>query len=301
MPDNVIHTLDLKFMGTPGTIAAYLVPHSHGAALVECGPGSTLPSLLSALEGFGYSPSDITDVFLTHIHLDHAGAAGWLAQQGARVHVHPVGAPHLRDPEKLLSSAARIYGDMMNSLWGEFLPVPEAQLSVLADGEVVAVGSLHFLAINTPGHADHHFAYLFEDVLFSGDIGGVRLESVRHIRLPMPPPEFHIEKWYLSLERLCQESFTRIAPTHFGLHSDPDWHIEAVKRALDEVGNWMEFVCPDNPSFEELNTQYLEWSLQRSKREGVDQASIQAYETANPSWMSTHGIQRYWQKYRQFS
>ncbi len=298
MAEKTIHTLDLNFMGFPGTIAAYLIPHSHGAALVECGPGSTLPSLLVALEELGYSPADITDVLLTHIHLDHAGAAGWLSRQGARIHVHPVGAPHLRDPEKLLSSAARIYGDMMETLWGEFLPVPDQQLSVLSDGKVVKVNGLQFLAIDTPGHADHHFAYLHEDVLFSGDICGVRLEAVRHIRLPMPPPEFHLEKWYRSLERLRLESFARIATTHYGIHTDPDWHLTAVARALDAVGNWMKSILPQNPTFDELDAQFQEWTLQRSLQEDVDQATIQAFETANPTWMSTHGIQRYWRKYR---
>ena len=299
MPENIIHTLDLNFMGLPGTIAAYLLPHRSGAVLVECGPGSTVPALRSGFEQHGYSPADITDLLLTHIHLDHAGAAGWLARQGARVHVHSVGAPHLLNPEKLLSSAARIYGDMMDTLWGEFLPVPDEQLSVLSDGEVVEIDDLRFRAIDTPGHADHHFAYLHEDVLFSGDIGGVRLGGVRHIRLPMPPPEFHLERWYLSLERLRQESFTRIAPTHFGIHTDAEWHLATVQQDLDEVRDWMENLLPQNPAFEELNTRFLDWTRQRSTREGVDQATIQAYETANPSWMSTYGVQRYWSKYRQ--
>lgn len=299
MSNNIIHTLDLHFMGMPGTIAAYLIPHRHGVALIESGPGSTLPALLSGLAAHGYAPADITDLFLTHIHLDHAGAAGWLARQGARVHVHPVGAPHLRNPEKLLSSAARIYGDLMDTLWGEFLPVPEPRLSVLSDGDIIEINDLRICAIDTPGHADHHFAYLFEDTLFSGDIGGVRLENVRHIRLPMPPPEFCLEKWCLSLERIREEPFARIAPTHFGLHSDPDWHLSALRQSLDDIGNWMESTLPEDPSFEELNDKFLAWTLQRSQNEGVDQATIQVYETANPSWMSTYGIQRYWRKYRQ--
>ena len=299
MPENSIHTLDLNFMGLPGAIAAYLLPHRHGAVLVECGPGSTLPYLCAALKAHGYSPADITDVLVTHIHLDHAGAAGWLARQGARVHVHPVGAPHLRNPDKLLTSAQRIYGDMLDTLWGEFLAAPADRLSVLSDGEVVEIDGLRFLALDTPGHADHHFAYLHGDTLFSGDIGGVRLAGIRHIRLPMPPPEFHLEKWVLSLERLERESFTRIATTHYGIHNDSAWHLGALRRTLVEVRDWMEAHLPFDPPLEELNTQFLAWARQRSERDGVDQVVLQAYETANPSWMSTHGIQRYWRKYRQ--
>jgi glyoxylase-like metal-dependent hydrolase (beta-lactamase superfamily II) len=293
-----IHTLDLKFMGIPRTIACYLIPHENGAVLVESGPGSTLPALRDALKAHGLAPADITDVLLTHIHLDHAGAAGWLSRQGARIHVHPVGAPHMLNPEKLLASARRIYGDMMETLWGEFLPVPEERLSVLHDGELLEIEGLRFRAIDTPGHAEHHFAYLFEDVCFSGDIGGVRLPGTKHIRLPMPPPEFRLEKWRKSLARLQEEQFTRIAPTHFGLFSDPDWHLGALEQALDEVDEWMEIIMPEEPEIERLKEDVTEWARERSLEDGVDPKIIEAYETANPSWMSAYGIQRYWRKFR---
>src|SRR3989337_916816 len=133
----MIIALDLEFQGKSGVIAAYLLPHTRGAALIETGPGSTQATLIRRLSDHGYNPSDITDVLLTHIHLDHAGAAGWLARQGARIYVHANGAPHLLDPEKLLSSAARIYGDQMETLWGEFLPVPGERLSIVYDGDVI--------------------------------------------------------------------------------------------------------------------------------------------------------------------
>ena len=127
--EGTIDTLDLNFCGFAGAIAAYLISHAHGAVLVECGPGSTVAALWKRrCSGMGLKTGDITDVLLTHIHLDHAGAAGWLARQGARIHVHPVGAPHLINPEKLLASASRIYGDSMQTLWGDFLPVPEDHL-----------------------------------------------------------------------------------------------------------------------------------------------------------------------------
>src|SRR5512135_1743102 len=116
-------TLDLNFQGKTQAIAAYLVRHSGGAILIESGPGSTRAALQAGLAANGLSVSDITHVLLTHIHLDHAGAAGWLARQGAEIYVHPVGAPHLLNPGKLLASAGRIYGDKMETLWGEFLPV----------------------------------------------------------------------------------------------------------------------------------------------------------------------------------
>ena len=197
-----------------------------------------------------------------------------------------------------LASAGRIYGDLMHTLWGEFLPVPEGQLSVLQDGGVVDVNGLSLRALDTPGHANHHFVYLFEDVCFSGDIGGVRIGEAPHLRLPMPPPEFNLEKWRQSLVRLRSEKFSRIAPTHFGLYADPDWHLSAVQDALDEVEAWMEAVLPQSLPVEVLNDRFLEWTRNRSLSAGLPPDLLGIYEAANPSWMSTQGILRYWEKYR---
>jgi glyoxylase-like metal-dependent hydrolase (beta-lactamase superfamily II) len=298
MPTSDIHTLDLCFSGIPGTIASYLIPHTKGAVLVECGPSSTLPALIDGLKAHGFRPTDITDVLVTHIHLDHAGAAGWFARQGAHIHVHPAGAPHLRDPEKLLSSARRIYGDMMDCLWGEFLPVPPEQLSIPENGGGFEIEGLYFQSIDTPGHADHHYVYIFEDVCFSGDIAGVRLSGYKHTRLPMPPPDLHLAKWRLSLKRLFDLPIQRIAPTHFGIFPDAAWHLVEAAKALDEVEAWIEATLPTDPPIEVLNKQFIEWSRNRSLEEGIQQEVIDEYETVNPSWMSSNGIQRYWRKFR---
>jgi glyoxylase-like metal-dependent hydrolase (beta-lactamase superfamily II) len=297
MPSQDIFTIDLHFMGLPGTIASYLIPHAHGAILVECGPSSTLPALQAGLNGHGFSVDDVTDVLLTHIHLDHAGAAGWLARQGAHIYVHPVGAPHLRDPEKLLASAQRIYGDAMQTLWGEFLPVPPECLLVPQNGDDIEIGDLRFKAVDTPGHADHHFAYLLDDLCFSGDIGGVRLAGFRHIRLPMPPPELHLGKWRQSLERLSGLPIRRIVPTHFGIFEDAEWHLKAALEALNEVEAWIKANMPSDPPFDELNEQFVAWARRRSMEAGIPPKVIDAFEAANPSWMSSSGIQRYWKKY----
>ena len=299
MAEPKIYTLDLNFMGMPGAIASYLIPHAHGAVLVESGPGSTIPALISGLKIHGFAPTDLTDVFLTHIHLDHAGAAGWLAGQGARIHVHPLGAAHLVNPEKLLSSAARIYGEMMEPLWGEFLPVPPDRLSVEEDGQITEIEDLRFKAVDTPGHAEHHHTYVLGQVCFSGDIGGIRLGGLCHLRLPMPPPEFNLEKWRRSLERLRQEDFAVIAPTHFGLYYDPEWHLAELENSLHEVEAWMQATLPSDPPVEQINAQFLDWTRRRSFRDGLNESQISLYEAANPSSMSGYGMQRYWKKYRQ--
>lgn len=297
-----VYTIDLNFMGLPGAIASYLIPHAHGAVLIESGPGSTLPGLQAGLKAHGLTVSDITDVLITHIHLDHGGAAGWLARQGARIHVHPAGAPHLIDPQKLLSSAARIYGDQMQSLWGEFLPVPEERLMIVQDGEELEIEGLRFRALDTPGHANHHNVYLFEGICFSGDFGGIRMQGIRHLRLPMPPPEFILEQWHTSLVRLRAEhssgAFNQIAPTHFGIFTDASWHLDSLGKALDEIEDWMSAVMPGHPGLDELNKSFLAWIRRRSEADGLDTTAYDIYEAANPSWMSSQGILRYWNKYR---
>lgn len=295
-PNHLIHTLDLNFMGLGGAIAAYLIPHRRGALLVECGPGSTLPALEENLRLYGFGLSDVTDVLLTHIHLDHAGAAGHLARAGARIHVHPVGAPHLINPDKLLASAGRIYGDLMEVLWGEFLPVPTEHIHMPQDGEVIQVEGLSFRALDTPGHASHHYVYIFDEVCFSGDIGGVRMVGVNHLRLPMPPPEFDLESWRSSLARLRAETFSFIAPTHFGIFSDPQWHLAAIAEALDEIEAWMQATMPLDLPLEALSERFLDWNRRRSEAAGVNSKVLDVYEAANPSWMSSQGIRRYWQK-----
>jgi len=293
-----VHTLDLNFQGIPGTIASYLIPHPHGAVLVESGPGSTQETLSAALRQHGYQIKDVTHVLLTHIHLDHAGAAGWLANQGAHIYVHHVGAPHLIDPSKLLASATRIYQDKMHTLWGDFLAVPENKLTILHDGDVIEVGSLKFKALDTPGHAFHHMAYLLDDMLFSGDVGGVRLQGYKLLSLPMPPPEFHLEHWRATLKRLVELDLRWIAPTHFGLYNDPARHLANLAAAFDQTEIWMQKVMAQNPPVEELRRILTAWVAEQSLAEGVDEAGVTAYEAANPAFMSADGIYRYWHKVR---
>ncbi len=295
---NVI-PLDLNFLGRSQAIASYLIPYGDGAILIESGPGSTLGTLEKRLAEHGFGLSDVTHVLLTHIHLDHAGAAGALARHGARIYVHPVGAPHMIHPEKLLASAARIYGDQMQTLWGEFLPVPPEQIVIPQDGEAFRIGNLEFVPLSTPGHAEHHFVYLFEDVCFSGDIGGVRIFPHRYIRLPMPPPEFLLEKWRESVNRLRRVSFRRIAPTHFGIFEDVEWHLQALEESLNAVERWLERVMPSDPPIEALREQFTAWMSEQERALGLTADVVNTYQIANPPGMSADGLQRYWKKYRQ--
>jgi glyoxylase-like metal-dependent hydrolase (beta-lactamase superfamily II) len=298
MAQTRIVTLDLNFQGRSQAIAAYLIRSGDAVVLVESGPGSTLAGLEAGLANEGLSPRDVTHVLLTHIHLDHAGAAGWLARQGAEIYVHRVGAPHMLQPEKLLTSATRIYGNRMESLWGEFLPVPQDKLRVIEDNEEIEIGDLSFRVINTPGHAEHHYAYLFEDICFSGDVGGVRIPGYPYLRVPMVPPDLHLERWHESVKRLRSETFRYIAPTHFGIYDDPEWQLREVEKGLDDAERWLEKVMAEDPSppIEAMRQSFTEWMVEQAAEMNLSDDVLAAYQVANPPGMSADGLLRYWKK-----
>ena len=296
-----IITLDLEFQSIKGAIAAYLIPYKQKKAiLVECGPGSTLPILKSKLADFNFEIEDITHVLLTHIHLDHAGAAGWFAKHGAQILVHEVGAPHMINPERLLRSAKQIYGDEMDSLWGEFLPVDENRITSLKDGNIIEIGNLKITAINTPGHANHHMSYLLDDICFSGDVGGVRIRVPNSslLQLPTPPPEFHFERWIQSIKKLEKLSFNQIAPTHFGIFSDAKWHLKEVRKNLVRINEFFEETMPSALSKEEFRKRYEAWMSYKNKRSGIESKWFTPLNAVNPINMSADGLYRYWHKYR---
>lgn len=298
MAQTRVITLDLKFQGRPQAIASYLIRSGDAVVLVESGPGSTLPGLEAGLAKEGLSPGDVTHLLLTHIHLDHAGAAGWLAHQDTEVYVHPVGAPHMLNPEKLIASATRIYGDRMDSLWGEFLPVPEDKMKVVGDREEIELGDLRFLPINTPGHAEHHYAYLFEDICFTGDVGGVRIPGYPYLRVPMVPPELHLERWRDSIKRLREEKIAHIAPTHFGIYDDPEWQLREVEKGLDSAERWLEQTMSEDPSIpiEALRESFTDWMVEQATEMGLSEDVVNAFTVANPPGMSADGLLRYWKK-----
>jgi glyoxylase-like metal-dependent hydrolase (beta-lactamase superfamily II) len=293
-----IITIDLNFQNRMQTIASYLIRSHDSVVLIESGPGSTLSALQAGLAKEGLSPRDVTHVLLTHIHLDHAGAAGWLSRQGAQIYVHPNGAPHLLNPEKLIASATRIYGDRMETLWGEFLPVAEDRLTVPQDADEIVIGNIKFVAVNTPGHAEHHYSYLFEDVCFSGDVGGVRIPGYPYLRVPMPPPELHFGRWRESIARLRGLKFSRIAPTHFGIFDDADWQLTELQKNLDATEKWLEEIMPADPPVDELRAKFEAWMNEQSRAENLSEDVIRAYDLANPLGMSADGMLRYWKKVR---
>lgn len=297
MSTNNVHTVDLNFLGYPKGIAAYLITFPHSAVLIEPGPASTLPQLINALHLHNLTPQQVTDIFITHIHLDHAGAVGWFAQQGSTIHVHPNGAPHLINPEKLLNSAQRIYGDQMKPLWGEFLPVPEQNIHIPAHQELIQINGESFQVFDTPGHAEHHFCILFQDILFSGDIGGIRIPHAAHLELPTPPPELHFQKWRKSIDLLKTLNPKAIAPTHFGIYTDVQYHLAELTRLLDDLESWLEITMQQNLSLEELNQSFDKWLIDQGRGK-VSKEFLPYFDFLNPAWMSASGLYRYWTKVR---
>ena len=235
--------IDLNFMNTEHVIASFLLLGADSAALVETGPASCIEHLTGGLKNHGVSPEDVQRVFLTHIHLDHAGASGHLAGllPNATFYVHEVGYPHLVDPSKLLKSATRIYGERMDELWGEARPVPEDRLEVLEGGEELEAAGGVLAAHYTPGHAYHHLAYLDpgSGALFTGDVAGIRLPGQSYVRPPTPPPEIDAEAWFQSIERIRQIGPQSLYLTHFGRFDDTARQLGELEQRLHD---WLLFV-----------------------------------------------------------
>lgn len=291
-----IHVLDLNFQGVAETIAAYLVEGPTGLVLVETGPGSTLSTLQTQLRQHGFQPSDVQHVMVTHIHFDHAGAAGWWAQNGATIYVHHFGAGHLINPEKLVASATRIYGDQMDTLWGQLLPAPAERVVPLFDGDTIEAGGLTFKAIETPGHARHHHVIQLEAIAFTGDAAGMKLGNRPLLDMPAPPPEFDLVPWQASIDKLLNYDFTTIYPTHFGAIHEPAAHLRAMKDLVYQSAYFVREKMDAGVTRDELITQYTAWNHGRAYAAGLSDKAIQKYEIANPLYMSVDGMMRYWRK-----
>ncbi|HUN21742.1 MAG TPA: MBL fold metallo-hydrolase [Anaerolineales bacterium] len=292
----MLHTIDHHFLNAPHFIASYLLEGKDGLVLIEAGPSSTLPTLLAGIRALGFDPAEVRNVLLTHIHLDHAGSAGWWAAQGAQIWVHPLGAPHLVEPERLMSSAGRIYGEHMHRLWGEMRPIPAEKITTLADGERFTIGGHTFTALDTPGHARHHLVYLLGDVAFTGDAAGERTLGEPFLTLPTPPPEFSLADWQATTDRLRQLSLSAIYLTHFGKTDFPQVHFEEQASLLQRCSEFMREQVLAGKSRAEAVQAYVDWNIGRASDPSLAQRGLMDYGTIFPYAMSTDGLLRYWQR-----
>jgi glyoxylase-like metal-dependent hydrolase (beta-lactamase superfamily II) len=255
--------IDLQHLGRSRVIASYLLAGDE-PALVDCGPTTCLGALEEGLAGQGLSVEELRHLILTHIHLDHAGAAGALVRRNPelQVHVSEIGAPHLVDPSRLEASARRLYADDFDRLWGELVPVPEANVHVVG-GEVLGLE-----AWPTPGHASHHVSYLSEDgTCYSGDVD--------------------LEAWERSLDSIAERKPERLCLPHFGVVEEPAGHIA---RTRERLRTWAGRVR-DGASEEEF-VRAAEQELETA----TDPETAASYTQAGPLWQSHAGLVRYFAK-----
>jgi glyoxylase-like metal-dependent hydrolase (beta-lactamase superfamily II) len=261
--------------------------------LVETGPGSTLETLRTAIRAAGVEESAIRKVFVTHIHLDHAGAAGWFAQNGATIHCHPSAARHLIDPSRLIESARMVYGDQMDPLWGSMLPAPADRVLAMQDGQSVKFGDIEVLAWDTPGHARHHHAFVIGDVCFTGDVAGMRLQNTRYLSVPAAPPQFDPVAYVQSVDRLSAANFKTLYLTHFGPVHDVTSHLTAYRPRITEIHQRVAAWLAEGVSEEENRACFLAAEHAIALQNGLTEAQWQMCEIGNGTAMCADGVRLY--------
>jgi glyoxylase-like metal-dependent hydrolase (beta-lactamase superfamily II) len=272
--------VDLHHLGDERVIAAFLLETPEGPTLFDCGPATSLERLRSGLAELGLGVRDVRHLLLSHIHLDHAGAAGHLVRENPEltVHVSEVGAPHLVDPSRLERSARRLYGDDFDRLWGGLLPVPEA--NVRTAGSRV----LDLDCFPAPGHASHHVCYLRDGVLYAGDAAGVRIPPARNVLAPTPPPDVDVEAWDATIDEIERRAPERLALVHFGYFDDPGRHLAALRDGLHRAS---ERVGAGLAEDEFVHAQLADLGEEAAR-----------FEHAVPAWQCYRGLARYWEKRR---
>jgi glyoxylase-like metal-dependent hydrolase (beta-lactamase superfamily II) len=271
--------IDLHHQGRERTVACYLLDTEDGPALFDCGAATTIAALKNGLEQHGLKLTDVRHLLLSHIHLDHAGAAGVLVREHPQlqVHVSAIGAPHLLEPERLERSARRLYGDTFDTLWGELAPVPRENVHVAGD-RVVGLA-----CFPTPGHASHHVSYLDRDgTLYAGDAAGVRIQPGRAVLPPTPPPDFDLEGWQRTIEEFERRDPERLALIHFGVAEDAQRHLAELRL---ELYDWADFIR-GGPSEEEF-VAYVRAELADAGEH------LEDWDAAMPLWQSYQGLKRW--------
>jgi glyoxylase-like metal-dependent hydrolase (beta-lactamase superfamily II) len=282
----VLGPIDLHHQG-PGIVASYVLETGDGPALFDCGPTTCIPALEAGLAGHGLGLTDVRHLLLSHIHLDHAGAAGVLVRRhpALQVHVSEVGAPHLLDPSRLEASARRLYGDAFDELWGELAPIPAANVHEVGE-RVVGLD-----CFPTTGHAWHHVSYLAHDgTLYAGDAAGVRLQGGRFVMPPCPPPEFDLEAWEETIQEIERRAPSRLALVHFGLFEDVQEHLAALRETL---ARWSQRV--EDGMDEEAFIAAARYDVEQTDPGDL----VDELQRAGPYWHHFRGIERYWRKKRE--
>jgi glyoxylase-like metal-dependent hydrolase (beta-lactamase superfamily II) len=287
---------DGRFRGMAGVIATAVLEGPSGIALVDPGPTSDLPALEADLAAGGLSLDAVEAILLTHIHLDHAGAAGTIVRRrpGCRVYVHERGARHMAAPDKLIASATQLYGDQMDVLWGEFAPVPEANLHVLRGGESLTIVGHDLEAAYTPGHAQHHLAYFHRGsrIAFVGDVGGCRTAHMATVMPPTPPPDIDIALWQASVARILDWQPEALFLTHFGLVTQVAAHMAELLDRLEVMQSIARRLLDDDRLDDEAREEQFAEELRREYRRTMTDTDVRRMELAVPLAMCWRGLAR---------
>jgi glyoxylase-like metal-dependent hydrolase (beta-lactamase superfamily II) len=293
-----ITSVDLLFLERARTIAALVLDAAYGVAVVDPGPTSCLPALVAGLERRGMGLADVTDLLLTHIHLDHSGAAGVIlrANPRIRVWVHERGAPHLSDPRRLVESASRLYGDRMERLWGEIAPVPTEQIVSLSGGERVVAGGRRLEVAYTPGHASHHVSFFdpSSGIAMVGDTAGVCVDG-GYVLPPTPPPDIDIDAWRASVARIEAWAPATLFLTHFGPATTVRPHLQELLENLEMMRAWVEETLSEPGTDEERGARFAERLTAHLRQRSTEQ-QMASYPVAVPFFQLWLGLARYCRK-----
>ncbi len=290
--------IDLKFRGQPRVIASAVLQAADGLVLVDPGPSTCLPALEAGLAGLGAALDEVRHVLLTHIHLDHAGATGTILGRvpHARLYVHERGAPHMVNPERLLASATRLYGDQMDALWGRFDPVPASRVTVLTGGERLDLAGRVIEVRYTPGHAVHHVSYLdeAEGTAYVGDSCGIRVVADYTIAAT-PPPDIDVEAWQTSLNLIGDWRPETLFLTHFGPVSDAASHLEHYRQVLADAAGLVARSLAAGEADEGRVADFVS-RMRADARRSLSERDAVALELAAPFDQIWAGLARYWRK-----
>jgi glyoxylase-like metal-dependent hydrolase (beta-lactamase superfamily II) len=296
----MLHLIDALHLNTPNVICVAILQAGDGTLImIDCGPETVFENVVRELNQRGLGAKNVKHLLATHIHLDHNGGAWrWQREFGTTVHVHPIGAPHMIDPGKLVASATRIYGERMGCLWGEIQGLPASSIAVTADNQEIKVSDLKLSVLETPGHAQHHNAYWLESdkILFAGDVAGVVIGK-GPIFPPCPPPDVNINKWKESLNRIRALSPVQLLLTHFGLQTKPEAHLAELETRLTDWAIWMKERMLEGKSDEEIVPEFQRFTEGQLLAAGASPSDLLAYEQADPAGMSVTGLTRYWRKH----
>ena len=295
--------VDVQFVGYPNIIATAVLHGPGGVTLIDPGPTTSLGNLLASLERGGISVRDVRQILLTHIHLDHGGGTGTLLKENPHIEVwvHSRGAPHISDPAKLLSSASRLYGQDMERLWGEVLPVPADRIRVLEGGERIEAGGRTLEVAYTPGHASHHVSYFDPSsrIAFVGDTAGIRRGSGVYVMPAAPPPDVDLEIWRLSEDRILAWDPDTLFLTHFGPFAGARPHFQQLMGRLAEWSGTVRRLLADQSLTDEQRQEYFVAEAFQDLRRAVGVSEAEQYGRAGSLTYSWQGLVRYWRKKQQ--